>query len=112
MESVSQSVSYLVYSYVAMARSQRHINVMGELKYYTRSIDIFFRLNLISKLFRIPKICKSSSVLKLCPFPLRMKFYIPNMCSFLIGLFPLHAMTSDFNGDISISNCSVVLCTV
>jgi len=97
---------------------------MGQLEYCILSIKVIFGLNFISK--QNPAVfVKMYLFLKLCPFPLCMKFYISKYK--LIYLFQysiiyynftsdwnlsLNAFTLDTGGDVFILDSYVVLCRI
>jgi hypothetical protein len=69
----------------------------------------------------ITVILKTYAFFKLCSFLLRMKFYVPNVWTYLFVVLPItvllligtchiNANFLDFNGDVFIPNCFVVLC--
>jgi hypothetical protein len=51
---------------------------------FTYNQDCLWTKYYFETLFRIPNICRSYLFLKLCPFPLHIKFYIPKIWMYLL----------------------------
>jgi hypothetical protein len=94
--------------FVSMSIFHSDAEVMGLLQYYILSIETVFGLNMnFNTLFGTPKICKKILIFKLCPFPLRIKFYVPLMWNYLCLFQPARSMI--FKNFISDWNPSLIM---